>query len=279
MAAPAVASFVAEGNTASLFEDATKPTGLAEGDLMVAMCMAKRGSGANAFTTPSGWTAAKTAANGSSSGAIFYKTASSADAAASTFRFEYSGGGGVSGIVVLLMRITHSGYYFLGADITNNDTNLSSSIVAPAVDTLVIVAGGQQTAAGTGWDGYAINGTNPSWTEITDNPAGTGLYFGAARADIADITARTISTCDALEGGANDEYRFIFVVTNVQSATGTAALLTNSGAFFASTSSAGTTGTAALLQGTPTVNNATGTVDNFRWTNETGTDTTWTNES
>lgn len=185
----------------------TKPTGLAVGDLMLAIVYNGHSSGTPSVNTPANWTNAassSSAVNGTAT-AVLWKIADSGDTAASNFTFT---GTGTSATTASLYRISgHSASApIAGAQITFNSTTFS---LDPKVsDALLFLAGIQKTASGAGWSGYTVSGTNPTWTEQYDYAS--IAYHGVATA--TGNSASTITSVDVLEGGSNDEYRILVAI-------------------------------------------------------------------
>ena len=179
----------------------TKPTGLAENDLLIA-CLA----GDANIDTAAGWTTVnETTANGFTH--IQYKIADSGDVAASNFTFTNSGS--TNNIGGALLRITGHAPTALfsgnGIDDYNNSAtafDFSFTGFTPIANNslLVAVVFAYQTTTDTdgGVSGYTINGTNPTWTEVADfgiDDAGTDMHYAVAYA--VQTTASEINTFDA----------------------------------------------------------------------------------
>lgn len=207
MASPVLQTY-SVNNASTNTVNVTKPTGLSVGDLLLALVGGTADSGSPAIDTPSGWTKSADNSNNSVCSAILWKIADSSDAAASNFTFSHSGGGSSFAIYAVLSRITgHSSTAPIsGAQCTHNTTTFN---VSPQVtDALLLLGGAKKVSGGSGWSGYTISGSNPTWTEIADN--GGGLYMGVAWA-VGNSTA-TITSADAVESGSNDRQRFLVAV-------------------------------------------------------------------
>lgn len=264
----------------------TKPTGLAEGNFMIASAASHRDSSGTipTITPPAGWST-YTSYDGETFARIytFYKTADSGDVAASNFTFTSSGGAG-SRIIVGIARVSGA------VSITGSATGISSSTATPSFsvsldttynDVLVFYQiMGRDPTVGT-YSAYTTSGTNPTWTEQMEvtNSAAVDTVFAVATAGIT--TPRTLTSFGATNSNSlEDHYILVIIVPAIANATGTNALLSVSPALFAPTASAGTTGTNALLEVSPTLFNQSGRATTpTQWTNETKpTATTWTNQ-
>lgn len=158
----------------------TKPTGLAAGDLMVAILASNNSPGSGWDTIPSGWTYA--GEEGEVSGtlsvsyecSIYYKIATAGDAAASDFSFTNQAGNGSANETGLGSILRFSGAYlqssFVDAseDTDGGTANSYTGGVDPTVaDSILILAVfGHGTA--TTVSNYAITTSNPTWTERQD---------------------------------------------------------------------------------------------------------------
>lgn len=249
----------------------TKPTGLAVGDLLVAVLF-NFDTSERAFNTPSGWTVGVASfGNNNVVCAIVHKTATADDVAASNFTF--SAAGSSDSVCGFLYRVTdHSAAFTdtisgIGAGASNAFT-LTQNLDLILPNSLLIFACFKNDSEVDITARSVTGGTNPSWTD-------RGGYVDTSavnsRAECADaiydsttqITAATFSPAVNLTtcGIA------IVVITPQQDAPGTAALLAGAPAIFAPASSVSAPGTAALLVGTPTLAAPVSTVAAPNWTN------------
>lgn len=283
----AVASSASSGFGSSP-QTISKPTGLAEGDLMVALIGAVSG----VPSTPSGWTKATGQSNSPIETAIYYKIATSGDAAASNFTFTSSAGvlGGA------LLRVTGnpdtSGEAFDVAGSAKRDALIASQpsfsiSLSPDRDGSLIVAIGMTDSNGAPSSpyisGYTIDAGDPTWTEYFD-------AFTSEQTSICGVAAGVQSTATAFTsfqytlddgggGGASEHAASVAVFTPQIDATGTFTPVSKSAAFPAPTGGADTLATHSHLSVTPTKNAPTGSATSpTQWTNETEASTTWTNE-
>lgn len=162
----------------------TKPTGLAVGDVMVALI----GSvfpfaGAGALDVPSGWTAVQNGNYSVSvttfSYAIFTKTANSSDVAASNFTFNHTTFGRIMGGAIA--RVSGFGLVDDSAFVasTGAPPTAVASTIAPTLPNslnLVILLAGDNTSAGgsVSFSNPALATNDPTWTEHLDSAVSDG---------------------------------------------------------------------------------------------------------
>ncbi len=187
----------------------TKPSGLTAGDLMIAHISGINPSaGELELPTPGGWTLGgqDTAVhNGCAILAVFYKIATSDDAAASSFSFSNATGspllmGGA------IYRVSGTGSTItvsIDVENTNTSTPSFSNTVTPTVASSLLLF--LVTAEGSGAGSvasYAVTTDNPSWTERYDFDE-TGQFsesdgdalMGGATATRVQTTATGNSSC------------------------------------------------------------------------------------
>lgn len=244
-------------------------------------------------STPSGWTAELV--DTSDDYAVYTKIADATDVAASNFTFTKATGTNDRMAGVLYAFSGAAGLTFVSTDV-DADTDGYSAGALSFVKALTPVSGNSHViqfikelntdGVAQSYSTYTLTGGSTSWTERLDaNNNFTGAsYVSTAIADSAytgttQITAAGMTIAENGASGTSPLEHILILVEGAQNATGTTALLTTTPVFFANAGSAGTSGTTALLETTPTVQDASGSVDNFSWTNESGTTTTWTNES
>lgn len=177
----------------------TKPSGLAEGDLMVAFIA--DASYANVPDTPSGWTKIiEHTGDLSMTITAFAKIASSGDAAATNFTFTHPNGSATLGGI--LYRITGT---FASVDNIYRET--SNTGTEPSADVFRFATGFTPSTAGTlllmaitgysnagGFDeshasAYALETNNPTWTERDDFTFAAGEFlFSTATATRTETT-------------------------------------------------------------------------------------------
>lgn len=208
---------VASANTTAFAEGSitiTKPSGLAENEILVAVLGCNRN---DSIATPSGWTSEATHIGGGDINleySILTKVADSSDVAASDFTFDVSDGIGELGGV--LMRVTSGDIYDRVGNTDTDDTYSSSGTgtnpqftvdVTPTYDNAlligVIISEGDFT-----FSGYSINGTNPTWTNrFNGNLVSDTLdVFTATQTTAAQIT--TVDVTETPDHGAGIEMYF-----------------------------------------------------------------------
>ncbi len=193
MAAPAFNNVKTTGWQTGTSTDVTKPTGLAVGDLMIAVVS----SALSAMGLPSGFTALGTQGDGlvdsgQQSVSVGYKIADAGDVAASSFNFA----GSSCLNFCAVMRITGASasagsYKYFGNSAANTATPAFSSGLTPTNygDSTLLLAFFTQRAATTGSSTYAIVTSNPSWSEGYDVANGTTTNASFAYATRPEVTA------------------------------------------------------------------------------------------
>jgi len=191
----AVASFSSAGSVDGSSDNAitiTKPTGLAVGDLMVAVLGAFSASAE--WTTPSNWDVIYDTVAGTSAIGIYYKVADSADVAASNFTFNTSGNVEKTGGIY---RITgHGPATYVTA--TGNQTNSTTSpftfsgITPSYADSLFILLychTRDSAGAAAAFSSYAFATDDPTWGEQFDINNGSLFTVASASAVRSAATA------------------------------------------------------------------------------------------
>jgi hypothetical protein len=250
----------------------TKPTGLAVGDLLLAI-VADDQYDFDTLGTPAGWTTLFRNSTGSNKyGEILacYIVATSTETAASDFTFTNAEGG-------ILYRIS-------GASATNMSQGTGAVI---GTQNLVIVIGGSadNDSDGATFSGYSITGgASPSFTERFDsaNAASFRSSLGIADAiynSISNITGFSV-TISPISDSLDDEYSTIIKIPAVLNASASNALYQTSPVAFATLTGSTQTATMNLLQTEPDVfeQSASGTNPTV-WSAESEVSTTWTNET
>lgn len=169
----------------------TKPTGLAENNILVAHLSAVKTGGSNAdWNTPSGWTSLlnQNEAGNSNSEArltVFYKIADSSDVAASNFSFVTNSNAAYC--AGALYRISNPSSV-IGAIDSEIDTTTPTftNTITPRANSLILFL---TTAADAGdttgsVSSYAITTDNPTWTEAYDFVGSEGVANGTNRQGI-----------------------------------------------------------------------------------------------
>jgi len=154
----------------------TKPTGLAEGDLLVGFLF-QIGQG-SAWTTPTDWDAITGVSFSTSRRLdVFAKLADAADVAAADFTFNQIDASGVTKTGVLY-RITGTlagaenitaSTSDIGTEVADDEPRYATGIVNVANALMIMFSGGAVTNNGTSTvSGYLIENDNPTWTERAD---------------------------------------------------------------------------------------------------------------
>lgn len=174
----------------------TKPSGLAEGDLMIAFL---GGGQENKDWTASGWTLqdAYSEVGANSSVGCLYKVANSSDVAASNFTFTWSGTS--AALTGHLARITgtETTYYIYssdsGATTGNSSATYSFSVSIPETenDIMLILFNGTRFISvadgSTKFGNYAVVTDDPTWTERADSTV-SNYGIGVATAPRSALT-------------------------------------------------------------------------------------------
>lgn len=266
----------------------TKPTGLAAGDLMVAILSKKSTVVPN---TLSGWTQIQTVDAGSfgdsssNNGTLtsFYKVADSTDAAASNFTFTSSDSGVQFGGGIL--RITgHGGIIATSARAgsgNNGNPSYSMSVTPSFPNSLLIFAAYKNNSTVTSTtSGYAVTTDNPTWTEQFDDEGG-GLIFtlSVATSIRSAVTATGNATLTYAAGGSNcDSIAQMIVITPVVDQTITPSTLSLIGSIQDSALQTGVTLTTNVLSLSTSLQESTTSIP-VTWTNNSKNPSTWTNQN
>lgn len=286
MAAPVVASkqntAFASGSSTTI----TKPTGLAEDDLLVAFICQFIDN--ETLSTPSGWTARYNDSTGNGSVAIFTKVATSADVAASNFTFSASSTTIVGGA---LFRVTGvaNGSEIAETSVVRNATpgsTLSETLSATpgTEESLVfgmVVSLGSSLSAVVTTNGYTSTPTL-SFTEEYDFGYRDGLSDGGSLAIVSatnDDTEITALGAELTET-PDDAYVGVIVINAPLDANTTLGFVTSTQSVFAPSGIAGANTTLPLASSGQSVFPPTGKgTSPTQWTNEAEGSTTWTNEA
>lgn len=242
----------------------TKPSGLAVGDLMVALLA---DSDANSGTVPSGWTAH---VNESFlwTQAVYTKIADSSDVAASTFTFQDTGGVHLTGV---LYRITgtvdHATLAFQSSSWSDNDGNatvqFNPAFTPVAAKYIALVCFKVDKSSSTGSNSaYSMTGS-PTFTERYDTTIGVRVTFSIADAYVNDsnLTQITNIQCTTtVTTSTNTRSSVIFIYEKVD-ATADPAHLSLSPPHFYQT-------VPQMIQAIPTIYSVTPIIETPVWTNE-----------
>ena len=254
----------------------TKPVSLAVGDLLVAgIFVANQASNTSSLNTPSGWTLQEAVeANTQFELAVYLKTATSGDVAASNFTFSSSGGGyHMSGF---LARVTDPGIVAGESSAANVGTeNVVLSTFTPTrSNTLFLAFAASADTSTPSISGIALTTNNPTWTtEATQTKADSNFhtrtsFFSASRAEATATGDITITTSEA--GGFLRNHGIVISLSSSVSGSVTPTTKVNSYAY----NPINPTANLDILATEPTDRITTPAV----WTNEAKPSTTWINE-
>jgi len=254
----------------------TKPVSLAVGDLLVAgIFVANQASNTSSLNTPSGWTLQEAVeANTQFELAVYLKTATSGDVAASNFTFSSSGGGyHMSGF---LARVTDPGIVAGESSAANVGTeNVVLSTFTPTrSNTLFLAFAASADTSTPSISGIALTTNNPTWTtEATQTKADSNFhtrtsFFSASRAEATATGDITITTSEA--GGFLRNHGIVISLSSSVSGSVTPTTKVNSYAY----NPINPTANLDIFVNEPTDRITTPAV----WTPETKPSTTWINE-
>lgn len=251
----------------------TKPTELAENDLLVAVIAGYSGSNSDPVT-PSGWTKLTGTTGASPEYAVFYKTASSADASASDFTFTAVDADYMAGALYridgFLTPLT------IEADVSSDTDGLTSGAftftisATPAItDALVISAFTESNNDGNqiNFSSYTLTGS-PTFTERLDTQTSVTANASFAVADAPYASLTEITSVGATINASTDRvFNVLVLLYGAQNASGTTALLTSTPTIAVPTSGGGVGATASLLESSPTFSAPDGTITEPKWIN------------
>lgn len=278
-------STTAWASTASL--SVTKPSGLAVGDVLIAII----GLISDTMATPTGWTHGGTIAQGGSVGAMdlytFYKIADASDVAASSFSFPPANPSKtMAGCLLRASGVRHDAplQTLVQASANGDNPTFTLSSTTPNQNGSLLVAAFAGRIAGGEFDAnLTLNGTNPTWTERMDaygaaNSVTMDVFTGI-QATAAAITSLSVGASN--DGGTTDWEAGILIFGPRTDAAGTVALLSGSPTIFTPVGSSGTNGTAALLVNSAhTIFTPSARSENPTWTDlQMGSSSTWTDQT
>lgn len=269
----------------------TKPTGLAVGDLLVAVLAgyAGDGSGVGDINIKSGWTDAETNKLAETANSIQYKIADAADVAAANFSFTKTAA--TDSFVGQLIRASGQNTFSpLGSsqNYSNNTAESASfsgtmSSYTPGADgaLVIIQVNGEWQAGGTIRTVSDYAATNVSFTEGIDTGGsdGSGGATVASAYGIQSTNAALTGYTATFSTSTNDHYGQIVVFIPPVPASGSNDLATGTSTTFTQTGTADGIGGNTLATATTTAFTQGGYgAAPTQWTNEDLPSTTWTNE-
>lgn len=260
----------------------TKPTGLAEGDMLFAIIGTSDSGAARTPGLPAGWTSVFSIASdtGARPGVLAcYKIADAGDVAASDFTF--SGGGGDSACGTLY-RLSGVGELAIYDNDTDGDGGTGVWTITKSLTPLVSGALLFNVFYGdTGsYSTYTlVGGDTVTFTERLDAASAESVNIAISDTTTYDSTDEITSVGATIAGTPSPIVSLLVAVYPINNASGTAALVSNTLTMQAPTASSGTTGTAARVDVTMEAQAPTATSKNKVWTNTSRGNTTWTNTS
>lgn len=196
----------------------TKPTSLAEGDLMIAGIVSEYGGAGNAsVNTPSGWTKVGDVdvSTNDVNLAVFYKIADSSDVAASNFTFT-SAGSGSGQTLGAIIRATDPGI-LAGSD-SYAETNSSVTLTIPGgftptrADCLFVAFVAKSSTIEVGnFTDVSLTTDDPTWTERAELEYGkTGGSYDTRLAAYTATRAEETATGDiTVSNTVSDNARYL----------------------------------------------------------------------
>lgn len=245
----------------------SKPSGLAEGDVLVAILAAL--SDGEDWNTPSGWTKAEGVGEGSGDYnlTVLAKIADSDDENATDFTFSHPDDANTGELQGVLMRVTGSSFPSdiskaitadAGEGSNSSGTVTFSGGVTPTGPNNLLIFSVMSDVNGQNISGYAVATDDPTWTERYENsysPAALPNHLAVATGPRSEQTATGDYSADYSDGDA-----FIGVLVSVTESV--------------DASITGVTGSLSLSGNTGTAEEETP-----RWTPESKSSTDWTPES
>lgn len=293
MAVPVIQSSNTATGTAVSSLTITKPSGLAVGDLLVAIIATSASGTVRTHTTPAGWTVIqKDGTSAAFRPVAYYKVADSSDVAASNFTFSLSGS--TTAISGVLARVTDfvSSNPVTQSELDNTPSptgtvrTYTTALTPDSNNSLVVFGVGNYTSSMVGTPATVSTYTiSPSvtLTELADigvvDGAQDGHAWGIAYGSYTGTSQITSRGATLSESMTQDSGSVIFLINGSYDASGSSALLSVSPTIFANAGArADTNGSSALLAVSPTINTQSGKgTAPTTWTNPDKTSTTWTN--
>lgn len=231
----------------------TKPTGTADGELLVAVIGAEPGGGGSVNSVPSGWTLAKQETTDGVT-YMYYKIASSEGA---SWAWGFSASNVCGGAVLRISDPNTSDPLDQVASekVLDDATPVFSSgdIDPTTTSSLFIMVAHVTDSAVRSTSTYAIVTNNPTWTERADfneNISGLNQSLAVATALRAEDTASGDVSFTVVSGSAGADSRLILANFNVRpnvAVTGTTGIINIQGIEGGVTAGASVTGTTGVI--------------------------------
>lgn len=246
----------------------TKPTGVAEGDLLLLFLSC---SSSDSFSTPAGWTViynTTTGWSGTTDVYIYRRVADSSDVSASDYTFDVDDTAGE--LSATMMRV--SGFntttpvegFTIASDTSTNTARSHTISSTPTTSGSLLIGVARYTGAFT-TSTYSSTGS-PSWTEVSDHTRSTVDTVAVAYAQYNSTTEIT-NFSYTTSSETVDSDGAIFVVRTAVDSTAENTLLTTTGSLPQSSGSADASADSTLLTTTTTLATQSGSADSLTsWT-------------
>lgn len=263
----------------------TKPTGLAVGDLMVAVIAGYQGA-TPAPALPAGWTSIATLATSPYASAM-YKVAEASDASATDFTFTATDADYMAGVLYRIDGFQSPLVVTGDADEDTGGVTAGAFTFTKALTPLIADAHVISAFVESNNDGASVNfGTytmtgSPTFTERLDTQQTITADSAFAVADAPyDSTTEIVSAGASVSATTDRIGNILILIHGSQDALGTNTLLSVSPTHLAQNGVAGVTGTNDFLEVSPTLLDQSGKVTTLtQWSNETRPTTDWNNDT
>jgi len=213
----------------------TKPTGLAVGDLMVAMLGGHSAGSGLSFATLSGWTLGSNlqdlVGGGFTYSSIQYKVATSGDVAASDFTFTGASMDETGGTMLRVSGIRTDDWFDVSlTGQVDNTANPSFSLSHTPAQNNVLYAFVVMCGDGNNASSPVINGTNPTWTRHQASSRTASLSTFSS----VQLTTVPLTSISVTGGTGSSDWGYgLSIFQGITNATGSSAFSTGSAEFFA----------------------------------------------
>ena len=290
MATPVIQSSNNYAWTANTSPVITKPTGLAVGDLMLALIFSvdSVGSPVDEPTTPTNWTRFSNAFYDGASDTIrayvFWKIADSGDTSATNFTFvcdttSSTNAGWLGRITGHNATAPLTSLYYTNGSTGTNPTITGANVSTVVNDALLFMSFCGFVALGSETTSiYTINGTNPTWTELLDISSSTGINELACIASAPESAVRIVTQieCDT-SGTISENVGQFFVIPATTSTSTNLDLISLSQVPYDLTNTGTANVTLDVISLTATPRDITGSQADPKWSNPDKNTTTWVN--